>query len=126
MTLPDLKDAYKVKHDKKIFDYSNAEQITILMAAKQHVKNHTEYTKTDYDLYVIGVCEGISLHVGGASCYSSLVIPLLTKENARIACRAKKVKMPNNDYCSLGYWWEQKNTISRLAFINWMIEQLKK
>ena len=50
-------------------------------------------------------------------------VDLLTFENAKIACRAKKVKMPNEQ---LPDWFEAGNKISRNAVINFLIEELKK
>lgn len=50
-------------------------------------------------------------------------IPLLTFSNAQIACKSKKVKMPNVE---LSDWFEPENKTSRYAVINWIVEQLKK
>ena len=49
--------------------------------------------------------------------------PLLSFKNAEIACIANKVKKPER--YSL-FWWDYNNKTSRLAFIKWMIEQIKK
>lgn len=56
-------------------------------------------------------------------------IPLLTFENAQIACRKGHVKMPVER--SNGGWWRtfaygEDNRKSRRVFINWVINELKK
>lgn len=50
-------------------------------------------------------------------------IPMFTFENAKIACKVKKVKMPNEEQPD---WFDAENKISKFAFINWMICELKK
>lgn len=49
-------------------------------------------------------------------------IKLFTFANAQLACKIKKVKMPNRE---LRDWFEDGNKTSRYAFINWMIDELK-
>ena len=60
-------------------------------------------------------------------------IPLFTIENAVIACIEKNVPEPDifdywDDYELYGrrYWWHKSNIVSRVSFIEWMIEQLEK
>ncbi len=112
---PDLFIDSYVNHGKKhLVKLSNAEQITTLLAAKKCIDGNL----------VIGICEGISLELDCGHMFAHMAIPLLTRENAKIACIAKKVEMPYYSLCG-GYWWDKNNTVSRLSFIDWMIEQLK-
>lgn len=52
--------------------------------------------------------------------------PILTHSNAIIACREKHVILPNKYTYDGMFYWERDNIKSRLAFVNWMIQQLKK
>lgn len=52
-------------------------------------------------------------------------VPLLTFENAQLVCRKYKLKMPIKGNDS-GGWWNSGIKKPRLAFVNWMIKELKK
>lgn len=51
--------------------------------------------------------------------------PMLTHENAIIACREKHVVLPKPYINSGMLYWERDNSKSRIAFVNWMIQQIK-
>lgn len=51
-------------------------------------------------------------------------IPLLTIENAEKVCKRYKLKLPVKR-SSCGGWWESGLRKPRVAFINWMIKELK-
>jgi hypothetical protein len=51
-------------------------------------------------------------------------IPILTFENAQLVCRKYKLKMPNKENES-GGWWDSGLLKPRLAFVNWMIAETK-
>lgn len=96
------------------------EQIACLISAK-------EYTERNY-LRSNGICLAlrmpISQRVGKFIDYEKCneYIPLFTFENAENFCRKSHYKMPNNYW----YWWDRSNVKVRIAFINWMIRELKK
>lgn len=48
-------------------------------------------------------------------------VDLFTLENAKIACKEKKVKAPDNSV----YWFDKDNKKSKLAFCNWIIQKLE-
>jgi hypothetical protein len=47
--------------------------------------------------------------------------------NAKTACKAKKEKQPYKVKSVFwSYWWDSNNKDSRIAYLNWMIEQTEK
>lgn len=96
------------------------EQIACLIDAK-------EYTERNY-LRSNGICLAlrmpISQRIGKFIDYEKCdeYIPLFTFDNAQKFCRRLHYKMPIENW----YWWDRCNIKVRLAFINWMISELKK
>jgi hypothetical protein len=55
------------------------------------------------------------------------LFPLFSLANAKTACKAKKEKQPYKVKSVFwSYWWDSNNKDSRIAYLNWMIEQTEK
>jgi hypothetical protein len=59
------------------------------------------------------------------SSYVSEYIPLLTIENAKIACRESYVTLPKSNFPH-DAWWGYREPKPRIIFINWMLKELEK
>lgn len=100
----------------KVKSLTTEEQIDILTRAKIRIENKLNS----------GVCLAVDdslIDSGRQMVYHiNTVIPLFTKANAYIACSEKKTQMPD---LGNSFWWDSENIESRIAFLDWMIEQLQ-
>jgi hypothetical protein len=102
------------------------QQIEILLMAKDRIKN-------GYDRFVCpAILNSYYIKHDTISDSARSIIPLLTRENAIAMCKKQKIKQPNKDTY---IWWTSYNDNSnkhslhrkeRIAFVNWMIKELKK
>jgi len=99
------------------------EQIDCLLFAKEHAERHYLVNCSSSN----GICLALRMAISRKidkfidyeKCYE--YIPLFTFENAQKFCRKLHYKMPNENL----YWWDRDNIKIRVAFINWMISELK-
>jgi hypothetical protein len=63
-----------------------------------------------------------AIFIAGRKCFGEKVnIDLLTFDNVKIACKEKKVKMPD---LNNRFWFEKTNKVSQMAVCNWMLQKL--
>lgn len=104
-------------------EISIQEQIHILKSVVDNIKNkHRSFVCVNvwYTLREKGYGTGLSWC---DSIHASKYIPLLTIENAKIACKKAHVTMPKIQ--ANNAWWSSTNWKSRVVFINWMIKELE-
>jgi hypothetical protein len=108
------------------------DQITLIKTVRKAIINGFLYEKSGSKVNIIGIRAAIAYIYGYYTDNHFIdvlsvneIIPLFSFENAQIACRLKHEKMPKytNNW---SYWWDSSNKSSRLAYINWMIEQLNR
>lgn len=99
------------------------QQINVLEQAKSDlISGRTLYTCNAIKWTIVNK---LKLEVGDSSnCVK--FIPLATPENALYVCKKYKLKQPVSKYVRGGWWLtDSRGLKSRVAFVNWMIKQLK-
>ena len=100
------------------------QQIKVLELAKKNLKN-----------YCWGICSAIkssakelSLNNDDEKIKVVDIIPIFTMQNALIACKRHKMKLPDIEADYKSFWWStgSKSDKPRYTVINWMIAELKK
>lgn len=96
------------------------QQIEILNSAKEIILSSPKSCLCDTLSNVVNANSFVGLHANVFTL--SNYLPLFNVDNAIKACQEKGVPLPDG-FSRFNYWWDINNRESRIAFIDWMIEQ---
>jgi len=96
------------------------QQIEILNSAKDIILSSPKSCLCDTLSNVINAYGFVGFHANLFNLTNYL--PIFNIDNAIKACKEKGVPLPDG-FSRFNYWWDINNRESRIAFIDWMIEQ---